>query len=78
VSCPCEDHGPRLVIAIQVLVIVLGSLAVGWSPNFDVVVAIPALVLATCAFASLGSVDGRQLRVEITLAVANAGEPPWV
>jgi ABC-2 type transport system permease protein len=55
------------------LVIVLGSLAVGWAPNFDVVVAIPALVLATCAFASLGFVDGRQLRAEITLAVANAG-----
>jgi len=55
------------------LVIVLGSLALGWSPNFDVLVAIPALVLATYAFASFGLVDGRQLRAEITLAVANAG-----
>jgi hypothetical protein len=52
---------------------VLGSLALGWSPNFDVVVAIPALELATRAFASLGLVDGRQLRAEIALAVANAG-----
>jgi ABC-2 type transport system permease protein len=55
------------------LVIVLGSLVLGWSPNFDVLVAIPALVLATRAFASFGLVDGRQLRAEITLAVANAG-----
>ena len=54
--------------------IVLGSLALGWSPNLDVLVAIPALVLATSrAFASFGLVDGRQLRAEITLAVANAG-----
>jgi hypothetical protein len=52
---------------------VLGSLALGWSPNFDVVVAIPALELATRAFASLGLVDGRQLRAEFALAVANAG-----
>ena len=36
-------------------------------------VAIPALVLATRRFASFGHVDGRQLRAEITLAVANAG-----
>jgi hypothetical protein len=36
------------------LVIVLGSLALGWSPNFDVLVAIPALVLATRALASFG------------------------
>jgi hypothetical protein len=41
---PGEDHGPPVVIAIQAFVIVLGSLALGWSPNLDVVFAIPALV----------------------------------
>jgi ABC-2 type transport system permease protein len=61
------------VIALQAVVIVLGSLALGWSPNFDVLVALPALVLATTAFASLGLLMAGTLRAEITLAVANAG-----
>lgn len=65
--------GVLLVIAIQAIVIVLGSLALGWSPNFDVLVALPALVLATTAFASLGLLMAGTLRAEITLAVANAG-----
>ncbi len=65
--------GVLLVIAVQAIVIVLGSLALGWSPNFDVLVALPALVLATTAFASLGLLMAGTLRAEITLAVANAG-----
>lgn len=64
--------GVLLVIAIQAIVIVLGSLALGWSPEFDVVVALPALALATTAFASLGLLMAGTLRAEITLAVANA------
>lgn len=65
--------GVLVVIALQALVIVLGSLALGWSPDFDVLVALPALVLATTAFASLGLLMAGTLRAEITLAVANAG-----
>lgn len=65
--------GVLAVIALQAIVIVLGSLALGWSPDFDVVVALPALVLATTAFASLGLLMAGTLRAEITLAVANAG-----
>ena len=61
------------MIALQAVVIVLGSLALGWSPKFDVLVALPALVLATTAFASLGLLMAGTLRAEITLAVANAG-----
>ncbi len=65
--------GVLAVIAVQAIVIVLGSLALGWSPDFDVLVALPALVLATTAFASLGLLLAGTLRAEITLAVANAG-----
>lgn len=65
--------GVLLVIAIQAVVIVVGSLALGWSPRFDFVVALPALVLATTAFASLGLLMAGTLRAELTLALANAG-----
>ena len=53
--------------------IVLGSLALGWSPNFDVLVAIPALRVGDAHVRVVWSLDGRQLHAEITLAVANAG-----
>lgn len=66
--------GVLVVIAIQIVVIVLASLALGWSPSgFSVAVALPAVVLATTAFASLGLLMAGTLRAEITLAVANAG-----
>jgi ABC-2 type transport system permease protein len=66
--------GVLLVIAVQVVVIVLASLALGWSPSgFDVALALPAVVLATIGFASLGLLMAGTLRAEITLAVANAG-----
>ena len=66
--------GVLVVIAIQAVVIVVGALALGWSPTgFDVALAVPAVVLATTAFASLGLLLAGTLRAEITLAVANAG-----
>jgi ABC-2 type transport system permease protein len=65
--------GVLLVIAIQALVITLASLALGWSPDGSVVAALPAVALATIAFASLGLLMAGTLRAEITLAVANAG-----
>ena len=64
--------GVLTVIAAQVIVIVLGALALGWSPNFDVLVAVPAIILGTIAFASLGLLLAGTLRAEVTLAVANA------
>lgn len=65
--------GVLLVIAIQALVITLASLALGWSPDAGVGAALPAVALATIAFASLGLLMAGTLRAEITLAVANAG-----
>jgi len=66
--------GVLVVIAIQMVVIVVAALALGWSPSgFSVGVALPAVVLATTAFASLGLLMAGTLRAEITLAVANAG-----
>lgn len=66
--------GVLVVIAIQALVITLASLALGWKTSgFDAVVALPAVVLATTAFAALGLLMAGTLRAEITLAVANAG-----
>jgi ABC-2 type transport system permease protein len=65
--------GVLLVILIQALVITVASLALGWSPDSGVVAALPAVALATVAFASLGLLMAGTLRAEITLAVANAG-----
>ncbi len=66
--------GVLVVIAIQMMVIVLAALALGWSPSgFAVGIALPAVVLATTAFASLGLLMAGTLRAEITLALANAG-----
>lgn len=65
--------GVLVVIAVQAIVIGIGALALGWSPTFDVAAAIPAIVLATTAFAALGLLMAGTLRAEVTLAVANAG-----
>jgi ABC-2 type transport system permease protein len=60
-----------VVIAVQAVVIVLASLALGWSPDAGVVVALPAVALATIGFASVGLLMAGTLRAEITLALAN-------
>jgi ABC-2 type transport system permease protein len=66
--------GVLIVIAVQVAVITLAALALGWSPSgFSVGLALPAVVLATIAFASLGLLMAGTLRAELTLALANAG-----
>jgi ABC-2 type transport system permease protein len=65
--------GVLLVIALQAIVITVASLALGWSPDTGVFAALPAVALATIAFASLGLLLAGTLRAEITLAVANAG-----
>lgn len=66
--------GVLAVIAIQAIVIVVASIVLGWeTKGFDAAIALPAVVLATTAFASLGLLMAGTLRAEITLAVANAG-----
>lgn len=66
--------GVLAVIAIQAIVILLASLALGWrAESLDAVAVAPAVALATTAFAALGLLMAGTLRAEITLAVANAG-----
>ena len=65
--------GVLVVIAIQAVVITLAALALGWSPDAGIVAALPAVALATVAFASLGLLMAGTLRAELTLAAANAG-----
>jgi ABC-2 type transport system permease protein len=62
-----------VVIAIQAVVITLAALALGWSPDAGIAAALPAVALATIAFASLGLLMAGTLRAELTLAAANAG-----
>lgn len=65
--------GVLVVIAIQAIVITLAALALGWSPDAGIAAALPAVALATIAFASLGLLMAGTLRAELTLAAANAG-----
>ncbi len=60
-----------VVIAIQALVIVVASLLLGWDPSSHVVLAVPAMLLATVGFAALGMLVAGTLRAEMTLALAN-------
>jgi ABC-2 type transport system permease protein len=57
--------------ALQVAVIVLTALLLGWHPGGSAVVAIPAILLATVAFSGLGLLLAGLLRAEVTLAAAN-------
>ncbi|WP_407646846.1 ABC transporter permease [Allosaccharopolyspora coralli] len=62
-----------LVVVLQVVVLGLTALALGWSPQpVDVLTAAPVLVLGTLAFGAAGVLVGGALRAEIVLALANA------
>ena len=64
--------GGLLVIeALQVVVISLVALALGWDPDPDLLGALLAMVLGTAAFAALGLFVAGVLRAEATLAAAN-------
>ena len=63
--------GIAVVEVIQVLVLVLIGLALGWNPGGPVGLAVPAVLLATAAFAGLGLLMAGALRAEVTLAAAN-------
>lgn len=60
-----------LVEVLQVAVIAVVAVALGWSPTVDVVGAVLAALLGTAAFASLGMLLAGTLRAEATLAAAN-------
>lgn len=63
--------GLLLIEVLQVLVISLVALALGWDPHPGLLGAALAVVLGTAAFASLGLFVAGVLRAEATLAAAN-------
>jgi ABC-2 type transport system permease protein len=60
-----------LVEVLQILVISLVALVLGWHPHASVGASVLAVVLGTAAFASLGLLVAGVLRAEATLAAAN-------
>lgn len=64
--------GVLVVEAVQVVLISVLALALGWHPVGSPVIAVLLLVLGTAAFSSLGLLLAGTLRAEATLAVANA------
>jgi ABC-2 type transport system permease protein len=63
--------GLLLVEAMQIVVISIVALALGWDPDPHLVGALLAVVVGTAAFASLGLFVAGVLRAEATLAAAN-------
>lgn len=59
------------VEVLQVAVLVVVALLLGWGPGGPVALAVPAIILATVAFAGLGLLMAGALRAEVTLAAAN-------
>ena len=60
-----------LVEVLQLVVISIVALALGWDPDVDPLGAVLAFLLGTAAFASLGLLVAGVLRAEATLAAAN-------
>jgi ABC-2 type transport system permease protein len=56
---------------VQVAVIVVIALLLGWNPGGSVAAAVPAILLATVAFSALGLFLAGALRAEVNLAAAN-------
>jgi ABC-2 type transport system permease protein len=56
---------------VQVAVLTGAGLLLGWHPKGAIGLALPAIVLATVAFAGLGLLMAGALRAEVTLAAAN-------
>lgn len=59
------------VEVVQVALLVVVALALGWSPDGSVAAVIGLLLLGTAAFSALGLLLAGTLRAEATLAVAN-------
>jgi ABC-2 type transport system permease protein len=72
---------PRLLVAkivsigaielVQVAAICLAGVALGWNPRGAIALAVPAVLLATIAFAGLGLLMAGAFKAEVTLAAAN-------
>lgn len=60
------------IVALQMLLLVAVSVAIGWRPSWTALGLIPAALLGTAAFAALGFALGGAVRAEATLAIANA------
>jgi ABC-2 type transport system permease protein len=60
-----------LIEIVQVIVIVIAGLALGWEPTGGALLAIPLLLLGTIAFAGVGMLMAGTLRAEANLAMAN-------
>ena len=60
-----------VIEALQVALIVIVALLLGWDPGGPVGAAIPAILLATIAFSGVGLLLAGALRAEVTLAAAN-------
>ncbi len=60
-----------LVETLQVAILVVAALALGWSPHGNAGLAVLAVLLATVGFAGLGLLMAGTLRAEVTLAAAN-------
>ena len=59
------------VEVVQVTVLGVAALLMGWNPVGDVMVVIATVLLATVAFAGLGLLMAGTLKAEVTLAAAN-------
>ena len=59
------------VEVVQVVVLGIAALLMGWHPEGDVMIVIAAALLATVAFAGLGLLMAGTLKAEVTLAAAN-------
>ncbi|HWW53254.1 MAG TPA: ABC transporter permease, partial [Acidimicrobiales bacterium] len=59
------------VEVVQVAVLGLAALLMGWHPYGDVIVVTATVLLATVAFAGLGLLMAGTLKAEVTLAAAN-------
>ena len=60
------------ILGIQVVVIVVAAVALGWRPELSPLPALAAVVLATVAFVGLALLLAGQLPALVNLAVANA------
>jgi ABC-2 type transport system permease protein len=61
-----------VIEAIQLAVLLIVAVALGWKPTGDPISLAVALVLGTLAFAGIGLLMAGGLRAEVTLALANA------
>lgn len=60
-----------VTLVVQLVVLVGVAVTLGWRPDGNLWLAVPALVLGTAAFAGLGLLMAGTLRATVTLAAAN-------